>query len=71
MACGFFETYFPKLRPASNSMMADAHSHGFVTDGEDRHTIQCQRHRCVSTMSQISSFEGGGKDTIVPTLSAL
>lgn len=43
------ETDFPKLRPASNSMMADTYSHGFVAGGEDRHTIQSQRHRCVST----------------------
>lgn len=71
MVCGFPETCFPKLRPASNSMMADTYGHGFVAGGEDRHTIQSQRHRRVSTMCQTSSSEGGDKDAIVPTFSAL
>lgn len=43
MARGFPETYFPNLRPASNSVMAVAHSPGFVAGGEERHTVPSQR----------------------------
>lgn len=71
MACGFPETYFPSLRPASNSGMADTYRHDFVDSGDDRDTIHFQSHGWYAYYVSDTSYAEGYEDAIVPTFKSL
>ena len=71
MACGFPETYFPSLRPASNSGMADTYRHDFVAGGKIETQFISKVMGGVPTMCQTSSYAEGDEDAIDPTFKSL